>query len=132
MSASWPYPSAAPPEPLWFTSLAEAMPWAQTWDCPLVVVFAAHWCQWSLRLWAETLADVQVKAMLRTIACAWIEGDNNLQLLQQWGIDIYPTSLVLAPDGSELGRIRGFEEGPAWATRLHEILMGRGITRQSR
>lgn len=122
MSSSWAYPYAQEHEPTWFASLDEAMPWAQTWGRPLVAIFVAEWCEWSARLLAETLTDAHVKDMLRSLVCTRVEGDGNLPAVEHWRIDIYPTALVLAPDGAELGRIRGFEEAATWAGQLQAIL----------
>ncbi len=114
---------AYPPPPLWFASLNAAMAGARERNSPLVLFFVARWCAWSARLLAETLADVGVRSMLQYAACVRIEGDQNLPIVEHWDIDIYPTTLVLAPDGGELGRIRGFDEPAAWAGNLHHILM---------
>jgi hypothetical protein len=122
---------ASVPPPLWFGSIDAAMAGAREGHCPLVVFFVAEWCQWSARLFSETLIDASARSVLQYVACARIEGDRSLPLVEQWDIDIYPTALVLAPDGRELGRIRGFDEPPAWARKLHEILM-RGVPRTER
>jgi hypothetical protein len=60
--------------------------------------------------------------MLRSLVCTRVEGDGNLPAVEHWRIDIYPTALVLAPHGAELGRIRGFEEAATWAGQLQAIL----------
>ena len=70
--------------------------------------------------------------MLQYVACMRIEGDRNLPLVEHWSVDIYPTALVLAPSGAELGRIRGFEAAPRWAERLHGILMRGAVPHQAR
>jgi len=124
-------PYAALPTPVWFASLDAALEWARAGNRALVVFFVAEWCDWSARLFAETLAEVGVRAMLQHVGCMRIEGDRNLPLVEHWNVDIYPTALVLASGGAELGRIRGFEDGPRWAERLHGILMRGAVPRQA-
>jgi len=125
-------PPAAQREPVWLASLEEAMPWARYWNCPLVAFFVAEWCEWSGRLFAETVTDPRAHAILRCVVCTRVEGDDHLGLVEHFGVDVYPTAVVLASDGTELGRIRGFEEGRAWATRLHQILMSGQRAAQAR
>lgn len=96
------------------------VPWAPSWDAaferaraeskPVMVTFSADWCVWCKRLETTTFTDAKVAGVLADQVVPLeldVDGDGRA-LSERFNIDPLPTTVLLASDGSELGRIVGY------------------------
>jgi hypothetical protein len=103
-------------------TLAAAMEASQKTSRPILAVFIARWCTWSARLYSETLGSAYLASLPEHFECVLIDGDERPDLVDAYKIDMYPTALVLRPNGAELGRVEGFDTPENWGAKLRQIL----------
>jgi len=104
----------------WYDDFADAQAEAKKTGRPILVLFTgSDWCPYCVKLKENALdkADFRSFAAKRLIlvyadfprrtqlpAGLRIQNDN---LAEKYGVDGYPTTIIIAPDGRELGRIGG-------------------------
>ena len=95
-------------EQTWFHDLPSAQRVAKEKNLPLLVHFSAKWCIPCQKMEGSVLNQRVVKGFFgkQLIACK-IDGDVYPELLTRYGIETYPTDLVLDPRGKELQRNQG-------------------------
>ncbi|MFQ6099538.1 MAG: thioredoxin family protein [Armatimonadota bacterium] len=116
---------AAPPSGVHET-LEDAMEAGRQTSRPVLAVFIARWCEWSAKLYNETLASPYLASLPEHFECVIVDGDARPDLVDRHKIDMYPTAIVLRPNGMELGRIEGFDTAEKWGERLRRILWPSG------
>jgi hypothetical protein len=103
-------------------TLAAAMEASQKTSRPILAVFIARWCTWSARLYSETLSSPYLASLPDHFECVLIDGDERPDLVDAYKIDMYPTALVLRPNGAQLGRVEGFDTPENWGAKLRQVL----------
>jgi thioredoxin-related protein len=101
----------------------EALSRATTEDKHVLVDFYTQWCGWCKVMDRQTYADPRVVELLNTnflIARIDAESAKKLQvgdaqlsgreLAQQFGVQSFPMTWFLKPDGSKLGNVPGFQK----------------------
>ena len=86
---------------------ASALARAELERKPLLVLFRASWCRWCGEMTATVLSEQQVVLRSRRFICVAVDADRDREICRTHGVHGYPTILVAAPDGRELGRRTG-------------------------
>jgi len=99
----------------WRTDFESAIAEARTSGRPAWVQFTAKWCGYCHKMEREVfgLPDVAALAAGRFVPVK-IDADRRADLIERFAIDGLPSTILLAPDGRELGRRSGFVEAPAF------------------
>jgi hypothetical protein len=72
---------------------------------PMLLVFRATWCRWSSDLLDTVLANEAFAAATGRVVCVAIDADREAAVCRSFGVQIFPTVIVLDPDRRE--RFRG-------------------------
>lgn len=103
----------------WRTDFESALAESRASNRPAWVQFTAKWCGYCHKMEREVFAlpDVATLAAGRFVPVT-IDADRRADLIERFNIDGLPTTILLAPDGRELGRRSGFVEAPAFVSFL--------------
>ena len=83
----------------------------------------AVWCHWCHIMDEETYADPAVRALIaRRYVAVGIEADSDPALTSRYGDWGWPATIVLAPDGTEIVKRRGFIPPAQMASLLQAII----------
>lgn len=74
---------------------------------PLLLVFRGSWCRWSAELAQETLTDPRIVGLSRRFVCVAIDADRDATTCRHFGVDRFPTVLLLDAGGGERFRVTG-------------------------
>ena len=74
---------------------------------PLLVVFRAPWCRWSTELSRGPLADPRLVDLSRSFVCVAVDGEREAAACRRFGVDRFPTVLLLDEAGGERFRATG-------------------------
>lgn len=94
--ASRPRASAVP----WMTDLAAAQQLAQREGRPVLIDFYATWCGPCETMAREVFPRKEVAGALADWVPVRINGETNPKLMRQFGVEAYPTFVVLSADGA--------------------------------
>jgi thiol:disulfide interchange protein len=120
-------PVAVAHEPVtldWEGEWAPAARRAEDESKAILVDFYADWCLWCRRLETTTFADPKVGSYLSDNVIPLkldVEG-SGVELAEKYRVNDLPTIVVLAADGSEIGRIVGYMSPSSFLGRLEGIL----------
>ncbi len=116
------------------TSLAsEALKWhdwtedlftrAQSEKRFVILDLEAVWCHWCHVMEHETYGDPKVQKLLKAkYIPVRVDQDANPDLSSRYGDWGWPATIVFAPDGSEIAKIRGYIPAPQMAAFLQAII----------
>lgn len=129
-------PTLAAVEPTWTTGWKDASAQAAAAKRPILADFTgSDWCGWCIKLKREVFATPEFAAWAGTSAVL-LEVDfprakplaaeqqrENHALAEKYGIEGFPTILILAADGREIGRL-GYQAGgaKAWIAAAEQII----------
>jgi hypothetical protein len=74
---------------------------------PMLLVFRATWCRWSGELVQAAVADPRVVRLSRRFVCAAVDADRHADTCRQFGVQAFPTVIMLDPTGTERFRATG-------------------------
>jgi len=74
---------------------------------PLLLVFQASWCRWSGELVAGTLADARLTSLSGRFVAVSVDADRDAATCRSFGVQIFPTAIVLDRDRRERFRASG-------------------------
>gem|GEM_PF-615244 len=101
--------------PGWSTDYRSALARAQKEGRPLVVDFGSPTCPACRMLENRTLSNPQVQESLQDFVRVYIDGNEQVELRESFGVQYYPTLIYLSPQGKVLRRQVGYV-GPAEMT----------------
>jgi len=119
----------------WLTDYAKAQKQAAEENKPMVLNFTgSDWCGWCIRLDKEVFSQPEFVDYAKTNVVlvkldfprskpqSAAEKKQNEALAQKFGIEGYPTIIVLDPKGKQLGSL-GYEKGGAakWIASLEKV-----------
>lgn len=108
----------ARPTIAWYASLGEAEVEAQETGDLVLLSFEASWCPWS-RLMRESLyVSSAVVESLASFHCVRVDADRDTNLVREFGVTLYPTTVITDAYGREIGRMAGYHEPPRFLQRL--------------
>lgn len=76
---------------------------------PMLVDFTATWCGWCKKLEQDVFSNKEMISLSQQFVCIRVDGDERRDLASKFGVDGYPTTLILDASGQELGRIVGYK-----------------------
>jgi thioredoxin-related protein len=92
----------------WHSSLEDAKSKAEAAGDLILLSFEADWCPWS-RLMRESLyMNEAVIESLMSFRCVNLDVDEDRPACQQFGVKLYPTTIVTDAYGAEIGRMVGY------------------------
>ena len=107
----------------WLTDYAQALSTAKAQNKPVLIDFTgSDWCGWCMKLDREVFSKTEFKSYAaqklillkvdfpRSKPLPAKEQAQNQQLATQYGIQGFPTVVVLKPDGSKAGEL-GYQPG---------------------
>lgn len=104
-------------------SFEDALERARSEHLCVVASFFAAWCLPSRRLLTAICADSKAVRFLRERAIVVrIDGEEHPDLRERYGVEAYPTLLILGDEGAERGRLVGHVEPDALVERIASIL----------
>jgi thioredoxin-related protein len=105
-SEATPKQNTASTEPIVVKSLAAAREKAKSAGRNILVVYGSESCPWSRQMDEGTLADDDVRAMLRSFVYLRIQqGKNAEEFEKAWGKQPTPTVVTLDADGKPIGKM---------------------------
>lgn len=113
-------------------SLERAMSSARSSGKPVLIDFYADWCGPCRRLGEEVLANPQHQELLQRFELVKINTDDNQKLASEFGVGGIPDLRILAADGSEIARVKGYSGVEATVKSLKEALHEAGSRGSSR
>lgn len=117
-----PGPGAMP----WLPLAAETFVRAKAEGKLIVLDGSAEWCHWCHVMEAETYGDPRVRALLeKHFLAVKVDVDSRPDLEERYGDYGWPATVVLSPDGQELGKLRGYIEADRFLEILHGVLAAR-------
>ncbi len=120
-------PAAAAPGVSWMdTELSDAIDRAKETDKRLLVNFTAQWCSVCKVLKKKLLSTSEGARLTRQMLAVQVDFDDvkNRSYVEKYVILGLPTTVVLKPDGTEAGRIMGFDGKEDFTKRLEELQTG--------
>jgi thioredoxin-related protein len=123
-------------EPTWFNNFHDARVAAKKAKRPILATFTgSDWSDWSAKLKEQILDSKEFRAWAadkvvlftadfpKQSALASTTKAQNAELAQRYGIEAFPTVLILDADGKKLGEIAYDPAGPkAWINKCDEIV----------
>lgn len=74
---------------------------------PMLLVFRAAWCRWSGELVQGVVADPAVVRLSRRFVCVAVDADRHADACRKFGVNAFPTVILLDADGTERFRATG-------------------------
>ena len=124
---------AGPAPSGWMTDFVSAQRNAQEGNRPMLLLFTgSDWCGWCIKLHKDVLSKPAFKrfAVSKKLLLVYLDFPRgpqpeelkaqNRELARKFNVRGYPTTIVLAPDGRELGRMPGYAKD--YINRLNKIL----------
>lgn len=95
---------------IWHTNLNEARREAERLNRPLLVHFGAVWCAPCQKMERTVFNQPEVIDQLKaTAVCLKIDVDKNPELAQRFGVERFPTDVILEPNGMRLMEATGYQ-----------------------
>jgi YHS domain-containing protein len=107
----------------WRTDLDRALAEAKAQDRPVWIQFTGPWCGYCRQMEREAFADPAVVRIARERGIpVQVRSDLREDLATRYGITAIPATVIVRPDGGEIGRSEGFTEAPAFRAFLGSTL----------
>lgn len=95
----------------WHDNMSAAWQRSQQTQRPIVVLVTMEGCHYCHKMMAETYSDPQVMADLqRSFIPASINSDHYPKLMEQLGVEAFPTTVIIGPDARVIDSIEGYVE----------------------
>jgi len=103
-------------------SIEHALDRARAEGKRVLVKFDAEWCSYCRTLDEEVLSTREGGALTRDLIAVRFDFDaeENRPLVERYVVLGLPTTLVLTPDGTQVGRIMGYEDRATWVAELEQ------------
>lgn len=90
-------------------SVDQAWQAAQQSKRPLLLFIHSDNCRFCVKMERETLAHPKIaRALAASAETVSVRKEDNAELVERLKIRAYPTTVIIAPDGKEAGRVEGF------------------------
>lgn len=74
---------------------------------PLLVVFRAAWCRWSMALTQQTLSDPSIVSLTDGFICVQVDADRHAETCRHYNVTQFPTILIVGTGDKEICRRSG-------------------------
>ncbi len=99
----------------------------------VMVDFFTVWCGPCKKLDETTWKDLEVRDWLSKVAvCVKIDAEKDEPLAVKYRINVYPTVLLLRPDGAEIDRLVGYRDAKAFLADARQALAGNNSLARAR
>ena len=99
----------------------------------VLVDFYTVWCGPCKKLDETTWKDHEVRDWLTNEAvCLKVDAEKDVQLAEKYRINVYPTVLLLRPDGTEIDRLVGYRDAKTFLADAREALAGNNSLARAR
>jgi len=123
---------AEPPKLNWKTDYAAAHEQRKSQQRPMLVFVSMDGCHFCDRMLATTYADASVASQIQTsFVATYVDGLRQRELAQRFGVRVYPTTYLIAPDNRVLDRIEGYMGADAFKSRIRAAAQTGANTRQA-
>ena len=98
---------------------------AKAQNKPVFMYWGAEWCPYCAQLEAEVFTDARFLQRTRQFVALYVDGDDSgtTKLFEKYHVTGFPTTIVLASDGTELGRLpAGYLKAEAYLESLDDLL----------
>ena len=96
---------------------------AQSENRLVILDLEAVWCHWCHVMEKETYGDPEVQRLLKAKYIAVrVDQDANPDLSSRYGDWGWPATIIFAPDGTELAKLRGYKPAPGMAALLQAFI----------
>ncbi|MGC3970834.1 MAG: thioredoxin family protein [Pirellulales bacterium] len=114
--------AAAADEIAWHTDVAAAVADAEARELPILVYLTSSHCPYCVKMKSQTLAAPAVTTVVgeRFVALSVSRGAAP-ELERRLNVRAYPTTVVLRPDQSEIGRVTGYVAATQLTTSLQRF-----------
>jgi len=92
---------------------------------PMLVVFRAAWCQWSTEFVQTAVADRGLVELTRRFVCVAVDADRDATTCREFGVQAFPTVILLDADRRERFRGTGSSATAELATAMRDLLADR-------
>ena len=117
----------APPAAIeWKTNLDEADKAAPDSTWHVIADFYTDWCKWCKIQDESTFTDPRVIAMTRKFLFVRVNAEVDTVTARKFGVNGYPTVIVLKKGGTELDRLVGYERPAVFMKTVENYLKGVG------
>jgi len=106
---------------LWHHSLPEAKALSKELNRSMMLLFYSHGSSASERMDREVFTDEEVITNTSGVVCARVDAGDNLDLVDGYGVETYPTIIFLDPNGTEISRQEGMTEPGTLEEELHHL-----------
>ena len=89
---------------------------------PMLVIFRAAWCRWSGELVQAAVADPRVVRLSRRFVCMAVDADRHAETCRRFGVQAFPTVIILDAGGTERFRATGSAAAAHIAAAMDEVL----------
>jgi thioredoxin-related protein len=116
---SWTVDRAVATSPVWHDDVGTA--WQQALDegRPLLMYISTKSCSHCRKMKSTTYADRDVATLVdESVVAVAIDGQRQRKLVRKHLVRAYPTTLVISPDGREVGRFEGYVSPDDFRRRL--------------
>ncbi len=109
-------------------SLGEATALAEAEKKPVMIDFITDWCRWCDTLDARTYSDQRVADFVNaSIVSIKIDAEKGegIDIAKRYGVNAYPTILVIKANGDEIDRILGYVPAEPFLNTITDYVNGR-------
>lgn len=109
-------------------SLVEATAKAEAEKKPIMIDFITDWCRWCDTLDAQTYSDQRVADFVNaSIVSIKIDAEKGegIDIAKRYGVNAYPTILVIKANGDEIDRILGYVPAEPFLNTITDYVNGR-------
>ncbi|MBD3298730.1 MAG: tetratricopeptide repeat protein [candidate division Zixibacteria bacterium] len=111
---------------VWLRSYEQALDEAMVGRQRIMAEFYTDWCRWCRTLEDSTLVHPAVEALADSFVFLRVNAELDTSLASQFGINAYPTVLLMDGSGSEAGRIVGYVPPDEFIARVEQYVRGEG------
>lgn len=112
----------------WYRIYSEASKAAKDSKKWILVDVYTDWCHWCTKLDEDVYSNPKIKAFLnKSFVCmkADAEKGDGVAIKQKYGVEGYPCTLILAPNGKLKGQIDGYVPLKDFPQRIAEVLQAK-------
>jgi hypothetical protein len=89
---------------------------------PMLLVFRGSWCRWSNAFVADVLADARLADLIGKCVCVTVDADRDPATCRSFGVQAFPTAIVLDRERRETFRATGADARAGLAVALQTVL----------